>query len=156
MRACAILLESMVLSLSMSSGRTTPATISSRISKLTRISWRPSITRLPFGSTWVTTPATLVDSASWRLTEPLPSLEAVESAVKMRVGNAELSTGSFCLPKKLVTPESSVLARLRWVSLAILALSVMLTLTVRISPTWCARWSLKKAREPLRQSELGL
>ena len=36
MRACAILLESMVLSLWMSSGRTTPATISSRISKLTR------------------------------------------------------------------------------------------------------------------------
>jgi hypothetical protein len=36
------------------------------------------------------------------------------------------------------------------------ALSVMLTFTVRMSPTWWARWSLKKAREPLRQSEFGL
>ena len=53
-------------------------------------------------------------------------------------------------------PESSVLVRLRWVSLAIAALSVMLTMTVRMSPTWRARWSLKKAREPLRHSEFGL
>src|ERR1700690_3680253 len=86
MRACAILLDSMVLSLWMSSGRTMPATISSRISKLTRISWRPSTTRLPFGSTWVTTAATLVCKASERLTEPLPSLEEVESAVRIRPG----------------------------------------------------------------------
>jgi hypothetical protein len=46
MRACAILLESMVLSLSMSSGRMMPATISSLISKLTRISCLPLMTRL--------------------------------------------------------------------------------------------------------------
>ena len=65
----------MVLSLSMSSGRTMPATISSRISKLTRISCLPSTTRLPFGSTWVTTAATLVSNASERFTEPLPSLD---------------------------------------------------------------------------------
>src|SRR5215204_2930585 len=38
MRAWAILVESMVLSASISSGRTTPATISSRTSKLTLIS----------------------------------------------------------------------------------------------------------------------
>ena len=66
-----------MLSLSMSSGRTMPATISSRISKLTRISCLPSITRLPFGSTCVTTAATLVCSSSLRSTEPLPSLERV-------------------------------------------------------------------------------
>ena len=79
-----------------------------------------------------------------------------ESAVRMRVGTAAFMIGSFCLPKKLVTPESSVIARLRCVSLSILALSVMLTFTVRMSPIWCARWSLKKAREPLRHSEFGL
>ena len=53
----------MVLSLWMSSGRTMPATISSRTSKLTRISCLPSTTRLPFGSSCVTTAATLVCSA---------------------------------------------------------------------------------------------
>ena len=68
----------MVLSLWMSSGRTMPATISSRISKLTRSSCLPSTTRLPLGSTCVTTAATLVCTASWRLIEPLPSLDAVE------------------------------------------------------------------------------
>src|ERR1700730_11196296 len=157
MRACAILLESMVLSLWMSSGRTMPATISSRISKLTRISCLPSTTRLPFGSTCVTTAATLVCSASWRLTEPLPSLEAVESAVRMRPGNMLFPvTPSVLLPTKSVMPESSLLVRLRWVSLAILALSVMLTVTVRRSPTRAARWSLQKAREPFRHSELAL
>jgi hypothetical protein len=39
---------------------------------------------------------------------------------------------------KSVMPESSLLVRLRWVSLAMLALSVMLTFTVRMSPI-CAR-----------------
>jgi len=74
MRACAILLLSMVLSLWMSSGRTMPATISSRISKID-----PDLL-LAFGPpdcrsvrSCVTTAATLVCSASWRLTEPLPS-----------------------------------------------------------------------------------
>src|ERR1700693_2046762 len=74
----------------------------------------------------------------------------------MRAGTAEFMIGILLRPNRLSMPESSLLARLRWVSLAILALSVMLTLTVRMSPTWWARWSLKKAREPLRQSELGL
>ena len=64
--------------------------------------------------------------------------------------------GTFGLPKKLSMLESSEATRLRLVSLSMMALSVMLTLTVRMSPTWCARWSLKKAREPLRHSELGL
>ena len=40
---------------------------------------------------------------------------------------------------KSVMPESSLLVRLRWVSLAMLALSVMLTVTVRMSPTRAAR-----------------
>ena len=130
----------MVLSLSMSSGRTMPATISSLISKLTRISWRPSITMLPFGSNCVTTPATLVSNASWRLTEPLPSLDDVESAVRMRPGRiAVAGVTMVLLPMKSVTPESSVLDRLRFVWLSMMALSVMFTFTVRMSPIWCAR-----------------
>ncbi len=35
------------------------------------------------------------------------------------------------------------------------AVSVVLTRTVTMSPTWAARWSLKKARLPLRQSALA-
>ena len=34
-----------------------------------------------------------------------------------------------------MTPESSLFDRLRWVSLAVLAVSVMFTVTVRMSPT---------------------
>ena len=62
--ASAILWESRVLSLWMSSGRTMPATISSRISKLTRISCLPSTTMLPLGRICVTTAATFVVRAS--------------------------------------------------------------------------------------------
>src|ERR1700732_5378168 len=156
MRAWAILLESMVLSLWMSSGRTMPATINSRISKLTRISCLPSTTRLPFGKTCVTTAATLVCSASWRLTEPLPSLDAVESVVSIRPGNIFSGCVTVLLPIKSVIPESSLLVRLRCVSFAMLALSVILTVTVKRSPTRAARWSLKKARLPFRHSELAL
>src|SRR5581483_5253801 len=116
----------------------------------------PSTTRLPLGNTCVTTAATLVVSASERFTEPLPSLEELASAVNNRVGRLEFRIGSCCLPRKLVTPVSSVLVRLRCVSLERLALSVMFTVTVRMSPTWCARWSLKNAREPLRHNEFGL
>ncbi len=54
--------------------------INSRTSKLTRISWRPSITRLPFGSTCVTTAATVVASCSERRIEPWPSLFESEVA----------------------------------------------------------------------------
>ena len=65
----------------------------------------------------------------------VPSLEALESAVKIRVGTAELMSGTLVLPKKLSMPESSLFSRLRWVSLAITALSLRLTVTVRMSPT---------------------
>src|SRR5207249_4328958 len=112
MRACAILEESMVLSLWMSSGRTMPATISSRTSKLTRISCLPSTTRFPFGKTCVTTAATLVCNASWRLTDPLPSLLAVESVVRMRPGRILFACVFVWAPMKLVIPVSSLLVRL--------------------------------------------
>src|SRR5581483_6519861 len=114
------------------------------------------ITRFPFGSTCVTTPATLVLSSSVRSTDPLPLPVVLESAVKIRVGTGVFMIGTFGLPKKLTIPESSVIVRVRFVSFSIFALSVMLSFTVRISPTWCARWSLKNAREPFRQREFGL
>ena len=98
----------------------------------------------------------LAPGESLRVDKPLELDPTSKTRVKMRVGTGVFMSGTLGLPKKLSMPESSALVRLRWVSLAILALSVMLTLTVRMSPIWCARWSLKKAREPLRQSELGL
>ena len=124
---------------------------------MTRSSCLPSTTRLPLGSTCVTTAATLVCTDSWRLIEPLPSLDAVESAVRILPGRTAVAGFLMVLePMKSEMPESSLLERLRWVSFAVLALSVMLTVTVRMSPTWCARWSLKNSREPERQSELSL
>src|SRR5207253_2921548 len=99
---------------------------------------------------------TLVCNASWRLTEPLPSLDDVESVVRMRPGRILFAWVIVWDPMKSVTPESSLLVRLRWVSLAMLALSVMLTVTVRRSPIRAARWSLKNARLPFRHSELAL
>ena len=60
------------------------------------------------------------------------------------------------LPMKSLMPESSLLVRLRLVPFSNLALSVIFTFTVMMSPTCMARWSLKNAREPLRQSEFGL
>src|SRR5690242_21672325 len=71
---------------------------------------RSSDLRLPLGSTWVTTAATLVCSASCRFTEPLPSLEAAESAVRMRPdrkstrlnsSHMSISYAVFCLKKKM-------------------------------------------------------
>src|SRR5712671_380286 len=156
MRACAILLESMVLSLWLSSGRTMPATISSRISKLTRISCLPSTTRLPFGSTCVTTAATLVFRFSVRATDPLPSYFEVESVVSILPGRILCACVIVWAPMKSLIPESSLLVRSRLVSLLTLALSEKNTVTVRMSPMRAARWSLKKARLPFRHSELAL
>jgi len=78
----------------------------------------------------------LVCTASWRLIEPLPSLDALESAVRILPGRtAVFRLVIVLLPMKSETPESSLLERLRWVSLAVLAVSVMFTVTVRMSPT---------------------
>ena len=129
----------MVLSLWMSSGRTIPATISSRISKLTRISCLPSTTRLPFGSTCVTTAATLVCNASWRLTEPLPSLDDVESVVRILPGRILFACVIVLDPMKSVIPEVFLGGAAALGLVGMLALSVMLTVTVRISPIRAAR-----------------
>src|SRR5581483_347314 len=98
----------------------------------------------------------LVCKVSWRWIEPLPSYCEVESVVRMRPGRILFACEIVCEPMKSVMPESSLLVRSRWVSLAKFAESVMFTVTVSRSPIWCARWSLKKEREPLRHSEFGL
>ena len=108
--ASAILALSITLSLSMSSGRTTPATASSRSSKLTRTSWRPSMTRLPLGSTPVTTAATLVSSTSERRTDPAPCEELSEEALSSesaltslgkKLGNLPSSPNTLAAPRAL-------------------------------------------------------
>src|SRR5262249_51042097 len=107
--------------------------------------------------TCVTTVATLVNNASCRCTEPLPSLDAVESAVRMRPGRMDFAGVLMSLlPMKSSTPEFSLFYRLRWVSFFKFALSVVWPFAVMLSPPWCARWSLRRAREPFRHSELGL
>ena len=112
------------------------------------------MTRLPFGKVWVTTAATLVASCSARRTEPEPSLDESESSFRNELGS-EFFFHFVSAPKKFSAPRSSPFLRLRLVVLSSWALSVTLTLTVTRSPTSRARWSLKKAREPVRQSEFG-
>jgi hypothetical protein len=55
----------------------------------------------------------------------------------------------------LVRPFVSAELRARVVSFCIAAWSSIAMFTVRMSPIWAARWSLKKARAPGRQSEFG-
>ena len=76
-----------------------------------------------------------------------------EDLARQHLGGLPVSS---LLPMKSVTPESSLLVRLRAVPFSNLALSVIFTFTVMMSPTCMARWSLKNAREPLRHSEFGL
>ncbi len=58
-------------------------------------------------------------------------------------------------PSRLLADASSPALRERDVELEIAALSSITMTTVTISPTSLARWSLRKARDPGRQSELG-
>ena len=53
----------------------------------------------------------------------------------MRVGTGVFMIGTLGLPKKLSMPESSFILRLRCVSFSSVALSVIFTFTVRMSPT---------------------
>jgi hypothetical protein len=76
-----------------------------------------------------------VNSSSLRSIEPLPSLREVESPVKMRVGTGVFMIGTLGLPKNTSMPESSFILRLRCVSFSSVALSVIFTFTVRMSPT---------------------
>ena len=72
---------------------------------------------------------------------------------------ASTSTIGTCLLKIEPSTPPTLLSlaevRLRLVPLSILALSSMVTNTVRMSPILWARWSLKKPRASFENSELG-
>lgn len=107
------------------------------------------MTRLPFGSCWVTTAATLVVTSSERFTVPVPldvlaPLLAISASALVPPGRALVMP----LPSTPSMPMESLEVRERAVEFSISALSVMRTLTVRMSPMLRARWSLKKVREP--------
>ena len=84
------------------------------------------------------TAATLVVIASWRVMVPLPSVARLPLAPSRLPGRMLLG-GSSVEPRKLVMAELSESVRERCVSLAQLAWSLMLMVTVSTSPTCAAR-----------------
>ncbi|MNQ70656.1 hypothetical protein D3C85_853000 [compost metagenome] len=142
MRASAIWVWAMVLAEEMSSGRTMPATVSSRTSRLVRTSCRPWMTMLPLGMTAVTTAATVRLTRSERLTLPEPEAFDSPSVPIILAGSkppGKARPRLFSSPKKLVTPPEMLLLRARWVEFWVWARSLMSILTVRMSPTRRAR-----------------
>ena len=116
------------------------------------------MTRLPFGSTSVTTAAMVRVICSWRVMPPVPPAARLELVLTALAGSNPLGMIldiRVSSPKKLVTPAVLALVRDALVALVVLALSSILISTVRMSPTRLARWSSKKARAPLRHSELA-
>jgi hypothetical protein len=101
-------------------GRTMPATVSSRTSRLVRTSCRPWITRLPLAMTPVTTAAMVRLTFSDRLTAPEP--DALDLARQCRPCWPDRSrpgrpAEAFSRPKKLLTPARHVVgARCGWSS----------------------------------------
>jgi hypothetical protein len=85
---------------------------------------------------------------------PSPSVlfelsRSISEAGLILVGSRRLSVDSY--PRKLLAEASSVFVRVRVVLLAIVALSVISMVTVRLSPTPAARWSLKNWRAPAKR-----
>src|SRR5690606_23156 len=121
-------------------------------------SWVPWIIMLPLGSTAVTTAAMVSLIFSDRFTEPAPALEVVEPVFTALAGSNPPGNTRPRLdsrPKKFSTPAWVLAVRDELVALVVLAESSISICTVRMSPTRLARWSLKKARAPERQSELA-
>src|ERR1700733_8197681 len=89
---------------------------------------------------------------------PVPPATRLELVLIAWAGSNPLGmilVSSVSRPKKLVMPAVLALVLVAVVAFEVLALSSILISTVRMSPTRLARWSLKKARAPLRHSELG-
>src|ERR1700722_15394065 len=149
----------MVLDEEMSSGRTMPATVSWRTSLLVLISWLPWITMLPLGSTWLTTAAMVTLICSARFTPPVPAEARAVLVVRTLPGSNVLGRiwpMDDSSPRKFGTPMALLVVRLVLVVFWVLAESLTVTSTVRISPTRPARWSLKKVRAPVRHSEFAV
>ncbi len=141
----------------MSSGRTTPATVSSRRSLLVFTSCLPWITRLPLGSTLVTTAAMVRLIWSWRWIWPVP-VSWLSPLVWMALAGSKplgmIRVSAVSSPSRCGMPMVLALLRSRVVLLVMLALSSMVISTVRMSPTLAARWSEKKVCAPARHREL--
>src|SRR6202012_4691149 len=122
-------------------------------------SWVPWITRLPFGSTDITVAAMVSVICSWRVMAPVPLLfllELVSIALAGLNALGKILPSVDSKPSRLVRPRFAPLVREVEVSFLVLALSLMLISTVRMSPGARARWSLKKVRAPVRHSELAV
>ena len=142
----------------MSSGRMMPWTDTSRISELTRSSCLPEITRLPFGNFCTMVAARLTVTDSDRPMEPLPFMPLVLPRFHrlLELAPAKTLDRPLSRPSKpklgLAVSDEAVLV---WVWFFRVPLSLMLTATVRMSPTSVARASLKKPRAPGRHRELA-
>ena len=149
----------MVLAEEMSSGRTTPATVSWRTSVLVRTSWVPWITRLPLGRTAETTAAMVRLIFSARFTEPAPALVVLELVDRALAGSkppGRILPRLDSRPSRCGMPAVTPAVRELAVVLVVLALSSISICTVRMSPILPARWSIKNARAPERHRELAL
>src|SRR3990167_6148112 len=158
MRASAIWVWRMVLAEVMSSGRTIPATVSWRSSELVRTSWLPWITMLPLGRTLVTTAAMVREIFSERVTAPEPWLLVSELVLMALAGSkppGRILPRLDSRPRKLVTHALVPEVRELLLALEVWAESLMSIWTVRMSPTRLARWSMKKARAPVRHREFA-
>ena len=114
----------------------------------------PLITRLPFGSTSVTTAATSSSMLSERLIAPSPLVALLESILESIVPlRLPLSSGSF-VSQLVSRPKLVLLSRLRSDVLSSDALSLMEILTVTTSPTFIARGSRNRSALVSCQNEL--
>src|SRR5438128_1021296 len=95
---------------------------------------------------------------SARFTAPLPlcsNLELVSSILEASKPPGRIFPRLDSRPNRWGAPAAVSEVREDVVALEVLALSSISILTVRISPTRLARWSLKNARAPIRHSELA-
>ena len=110
------------------------------------------------GSTWTTVAATVRLIFSDRFTAPAPAL--LVAPLVSTICDGSKAPGRMCpstvsRPKKCGTPALLVVVREVLVEFWVLAESEMSICTVRMSPTRLARWSMKKARAPVRPRELA-
>ncbi|OJU36750.1 MAG: hypothetical protein BGN94_20415 [Rhizobiales bacterium 68-8] len=122
----------------MSDGRTMPAIVRMRSSALTRTSCEPAITRLPLGSTSVTTAATSRSMLSDRSVAPDPVVEVDELILPERSSEPPAEPLETLPPR----PRLRAASRLRSLWFLNCARSLIEIRTVRMSPTESARGSV--------------
>jgi hypothetical protein len=152
----------MVLAAEMSSGRIVAETVSCRTSALVRTSSVPSMIRFPFGQD----PGHHRRPPSGRWPRPgyalpEPEFAKVDCVLKGRgvlksfPGGQEATDLSFHAEQARSRRASALEVRFVAEVFEVLAESLIAIWTVTMSPIRLALWSMKKARAPLRQSELA-